>query len=223
MTEQHINTLKELLASSKKVENSAELDAKILAAARTKKTTVKNTRTNWLRFFPLRSLSTAVFSITICVGVLLAMSQIISIDNNQNSYVSVANGPSELVLEIFPSESTKPLILNGTSDRPESIKNPGLPPEFGGRTTQNQILAGLELPTAQALLEGKEFSFADERSLLESSLSGALADINQMLRSGALNDARDRYDRLRRSCSVCDLPSSLEALALANDNSTSRI
>ena len=31
MTEHHLNTLKELLSSSKKVENSAELDAEILA------------------------------------------------------------------------------------------------------------------------------------------------------------------------------------------------
>ena len=223
MTEQHLNTLKELLASSKEVQNSAELDATILAASLANAPVARNVTSSWHAVFPLNSVATAAVSITICMGVLLAMSQIISSDRNTEPYALTPNVSSELIIEVAPNHYPEPPILDGTLDGTGSIVKPRLPPEFGGRTTQDQILAGIELPSAQALLEGKEFSFADERSLTESSLSGALADINQMLRSGALNEARDRYDRLRRSCSVCDLPTSLEALALATNNSTTRI
>ena len=219
MTEQQLDTLKNLLASSEKIENSAELDAAILAASIERAPRTNRTISNWLHLFPINSLASAALSITICGGVLLGMSQVISLQPKPVPDILTPPLASSLTIELGPGGST----TSDAIDRSSVLIKPELPPQFEGRTKQDQLLANLELPSVQTLLEGKEFSFADERSRTEESLRDALADINHMLRNGDLNDARDRYDKLRRSCSVCNLPSSLEALALAKANTTTRI
>ena len=73
----------------------------------------------------------------------------------------------------------------------------------------------LELPSAEALLDGMEFVAASERLAAQTELVRALGDIHVLLKGGELDNARERYERLKHACGVCMLPDSLEALVLA--------
>lgn len=85
----------------------------------------------------------------------------------------------------------------------------------------DQILLELSLPSVPDLVRSMEFVAEADRSEATIQLISALADIEYLIEIGHLNDARERYDRLRERCYSCQLPRSLEALAVSSHSSRS--
>jgi len=208
MTEQQIEKLKMILESSVNKENSQELDTKILTAARLKVN--KN-----MSFTAFGSFSAASLSIVFTAALLLILSQIID----------VREAPIKLLTkESVKSENgvTIESIANISFDEIE-IERPVKPTQHQQPVIQidNTIYSEFEFPSVESILDSMEL-LAEDRHLASNKLSKALTDINLLIRGGEINNARERYDRLRKSCHVCRLPTTLEALAIANTSHPNR-
>ena len=155
---------------------------------------------------------TAGLAVLFTGGVFLLMSNMVAVDQPG----PIAQGePDELkiVLENQPPIAQQEMVV--ASQDPKRLMPEALPPTpSSNHRSKDEILAELDIPSADALLDTMEFSLAKDRPLARQALESALADINLMLNEGDWDDARKRYDRLRRSCMVCTLPPNLESLAL---------
>lgn len=221
MTEQQIKEIKAWLSASQAQANSAELDGKILAAAKLRAAELKALKGERSAFFrPFGFLATAAMSITLTIGVFLTMSKIIGIEEAPLVLANKAVQRNEIVTAEGDSAAKEFVAMtNDKLIRPDANKLPALQHPFQGRfqgplaSTKDEIMAELPLPSVNVLLDSMEFSVAVDRSQTQSLLSQAMAEINFMLREGEVIAARKRYERLRQSCTVCKLPSTLEALA----------
>ncbi|MEM7357785.1 MAG: hypothetical protein AAF431_01655 [Pseudomonadota bacterium] len=213
MTEQQIEQLKSLLADSADQENSKQLDERILtAAAQTAQTRQTSTRAQASVRSPFGSLVTASLAVLFTGGVFLLMSNMVAVDE-PGPIAQVEPDELKIVLENQPSTATQEMVV--ARQNPKRLMPEVLPPTLNSNhRSKDEILAELDIPSADALLDTMEFSLAKDRPLARQALESALADINLMLNEGDWDDARKRYDRLRRSCMVCTLPPNLESLAL---------
>lgn len=78
----------------------------------------------------------------------------------------------------------------------------------------DEILQEFSLPSPTELAQRMNFGSSTDQWAMVSTLSTAMADIAAMIGVGEFEQARDRYQRLRQSCLSCQLPDSLEKLAL---------
>lgn len=213
MTEQQIEQMKSLLADSDRQQNSAQLDEKILhAAARTAQQRQSPTRQETSVRRSFGSLVTASLAVLLTGGAFLLMSKMVEV-NEPGPLVQGESDELQLVLEaqpVIPQQSASIVTPDPTELLPKELP-PTVNPYY---RSKDEILAELDIPSADALLDSMEFSLAKDRPLARQALELALADIDLMLNEGEWDDARKRYDRLRRACTVCTLPPTLEAMAL---------
>ena len=212
MTEQQIKQLKSILATTADEQNSAELDKTILGSA-------KQLAPQRKPFWNWSSLST-VGSATLAVLVTVAAFWTMSIALKPTELIApLATINQEVEFEVKPQT-----IESGVQDK-LSVALPEEPPLYqrSSGETKEQILASLDLLNTDKLLDNMPFPLAKDRQSAKLALNTAMADINQMISGGQVKDARKRYDRLRRSCQVCTLPLTLEALALAGNDKVNRL
>lgn len=213
MTEQQINNLGKILASSETIESSSQLDKIILTAAHQNKPIKKSfSLFNGFHFQPLSFASSVVLSIAFTIFIFAGMGQLISIE-----HPSLANEeltPNNQTLAVTEKKSTS---VESATLKPEIISQAPMTPK-----ARDQLLVEMALPDTKYLLNRMEFSFIEERDQAETSITAALGDIQLMIADGELNDARQRYERLRRSCETCSLPVTLEALVLNANAGTTR-
>lgn len=203
MTEHQINQLKSILSDSKLGPNSAELDERILQAAKQQQHQVRTAKPS---LFSLTYLQPAIFAVVITVCTFIGMGYVVSNKNEAN----LAFEPSpDLKMENTPVlEVIEPI---SRPNRIEVTKRPVL-----SKQAMDQILLALELPDSSELIAEMEFSVDVDQSQVAENLYLALSDIREMIHMGELDDARERYAQLRESCDDCDLPGSLEALVLSS-------
>jgi len=211
MTEQQIKNLQELLndSSVEKLDGStdndlSELDGKLLNAA---KQYVPGKKASYLSIlferFSFRSfgfINAMALSVMLTLGLLFVLGQLTQLDDS----LILASGEipqGEKVVEKERGQLTKTVILD-SAERPVSMN------------VRDQILLDMKLPDAQILVNEMQFSLADEKQIASVAISNALFDIRLMINDGELNNARQRYERLRKNCVVCVLPNSLEAVVL---------
>jgi len=236
MTEQQFEDLKLLLDRSPTPPNSEQLDKQIIGAARRRASDVKlraktNNRVVELlrQFSSNNAVATVAVSLTVTFVVFSVMSQMAFLYQapDQNSVVGTKDtsqdqrrdNSADIAISIEQTQQASKAAAS--SDAIPRIAQ--APMVNTSRLSKNEILADLVLPTAETLLQGAEFSKDGERALASASVTTALTDINNYIRQGKLENARDRYDRLRRSCMACSLPSTLDALALGSRTQQSRI
>ena len=211
MTEQQIKQLKTLLEASQAQDNSEELDRRVLAAAqsKTEMRALQATSEPRRNLLPgLGTAGTAALSVLVTIAVFLGMSRVLDVEQ---SPVPLAERSSDLKVESTVVDGVAGLPMQKTIVRPPApLQYPGM-----SKDARDRMLVDLELPSTIDLLDSMEFSLTRDRSFAASAIDEALADINSMIGSGELDDARKRYERLRRWCDVCQLPDTLEALALA--------
>jgi len=213
MTEQQINELKQILEHSDlgKNSNSQELDEKILLAAQkhTANIKLKSAPSNFRKNIFTPSFAAAVFSVMFTVFLFLGLGKMLSVD-----HIDIPAPLASDSQELDVGETSNPLILS-TPDisRPEK---PSVEPTALARN-RDSILQELPLPSVDKLLGDMDFDIDADRSLVKDTLSIAMHDIGKFIQVGELDDARQRYQRLRQSCSMCTLPESLESLALINN------
>jgi len=210
MTEQQIRQLQELLDSSDALENSSELDATILRAAKANVRNADTNRFSSLSIFGLISPSvfTAVAaSLVLTVGVFIMMSQVIITDKELKV---VKDSPMPVELEFSPNKVTDKVDPARALNRPRTVAQT----PTSSMQARDQILADMSLPDVRQVISTMEFSLDADRALAQQSLQLAMNDIRSMIGQGRLNNARQRYERLRESCEVCTLPNTLEALVL---------
>lgn len=221
MTEQQVKKLKDLLDATDAPINSAELDSRIMRAASTQaEQRNRSHRDNkpFLGFMSSSLFTAAVLSLLMTAGVFIALSQIVNTGNQSNIAAQ-----SKTAIEInFGSgaalKAHKPVSSDSTQ---VAVRLDELSPTpTDSSQTRDQILAQMSLPDGQDVLGGMEFLLEADRVLAEQSVQLAMSDIRTMIGQGQLKSARERYERLRQSCDVCSLPSTLEALVL-NDGAIS--
>ncbi len=202
MTEDQIEHLKTLLDDSLTGETSAEMDKAVLSAAH--KQANRNKRQNVMIWLPdLSIFSSAAVAVILTMGIFLTLGKAISPE--ESTFVgTVSMVPNTLMDESLVPELREQIV------RPSY---PALPPMSAQQ--RDAVLMSVTLPDTQDLLEQMELSLNRERLQLAGEIRTALFEINALLESGDLNNARRRYDRLRRVCTVCQLPESLDALALS--------
>lgn len=217
MTEQQIENLKKVLSSSEQELNSSDLDKKIITASKINAPERRRLFDSWVENYQsLSMISSAALSVLLTVGMLFTLSFILSSNDNINERNNVAVQASivDQVVVIEQDSSVATAVPNTALQQP-STQQPAT------QHARDQILASIEPLDIKVILDGMEFSHVDERALAEMAVTEAMADIRFMVMDGQLNSARDRYERLRRSCAVCSLPKTLEALVL-NEESSSR-
>ena len=228
MTEQQFEKLKTLLNSSRAPENSTELDHKILGAAKYNiersahrheeaSESISHTSliASWFaRFFQRGLIQSAVLSVTLTLTLFFVLGQILKTDQ-ESSY---AKNP------LRSNENNTGLLLDIQLTKQEKnvSDNKGTPiieaqttlPEPEVLDPRDQILAQMTVPDIQALLNDMNFNQQSDRQFAQSLISLAMNDIQFMLEVGNLDNARQRYAQLKKSCDVCTLPNTLEDLAL---------
>lgn len=213
MTEQQIENLKKILSTSEQQPNSAELDDKIMTAA-VKYAPIKKRLIDFLRIEnqQFNVISSVGLSILLTVALFFSLSFILSKDeiSQDQSYI-VDRTDFEFQVEANDHETS---IV--TSSPIEFIERPI------SADARDQLLAGMQPLDIKAILDSMEFTHTNDRELAEMAVTQAMNDIRFMVMEGELNNARDRYDRLRRSCSTCTLPETLEALVFNQTSSSSR-
>jgi len=211
MTEQQIKNLQELLndSSVEKLDGStdndlSELDAKLLNAAKqyvpVKKASYLSILFERFSFRSFGFINAMALSVMLTLGLLFVLGQLTQLDDS----LILASGEipqGEKVVEKERGQLTKTVILD-SAERPVSMN------------VRDQILLDMKLPDAQILVNEMQFSLADEKQIASVAISNALFDIRLMINDGELNNARQRYERLRKNCVVCVLPNSLEAVVL---------
>lgn len=202
MTEQQIENLRRVLSLSDEEQNSSELDEKILAVAKAK---APRTKPHFLiNYFNVQSINfatSAAVSVLLTVGLFLGLSQILSVDDSFSN--------TDELFHAKEAQTNKREI-----SQPELVLEHELIARPLTESARDQILVDMELPEVSGLLDNMQFSIIEDRVIAQQAMLSAMEDIRYMVMNGGFNDARDRYDRLRRTCSVCTLPDTLEALVL---------
>lgn len=212
MTEQQIKQLKSILAATTDEQNSAELDNTILRSAKQ----LASQRKPFWNWSSLSTVGSAALAVLVTVTAFWTMSFALK----PTEFIPpVATINQEIEFEVKPQTIAPAAQDNLIITRPEE------PPLYqrSSDETKKQILASLGLLNTDKLLDNMPFPLAKDRQSAKLALNTAMADINKMLSDGQVKDARKRYDRLRRSCQVCTLPLTLEALALAGNNKVNRL
>lgn len=203
MTEQQIENLKNILSSTDELTNSKELDAKILKAAKLNVPAKKQFfDTFGFKHQSLSFISTAALSVLLTTGIIFSLSYVVTNDRILDEKRPVASNTTIEEREIDLLNTTPVQIKKQIDLFDKPITEPA----------RAQILAGMQSSDIAVLLDEMSFAHLDERLLAERAITEAMQDIRFMVMDDQLNSARERYERLRRSCSVCTLPETLEAL-----------
>lgn len=227
MTEQQFEKLKQLLDASDAPQNSEALDQTILSAAhqhaaQTKKQQHKQQKQqlahrrfmSWLtNVLQAGLIQAAVLSVTLTLALFFVFGQITQVDevtfvadNSLEYHESLRRNPP---VASFGQQNN--YIQDSFSERPnQSFETVEAPQMVSSR---EQIVAQMQLPNIQSLLDGMVFEHQTDRQLAESAIALAMNDISFMLNAGDLDTARQRYALLKDTCRVCELPDTLEALA----------
>lgn len=218
MTEKQIEQLKKVLSESKLPDNSVELDSAILKSAHdsasqwqdVEKADVSTPERHLFGLMPLSFLRSAGLATVLTLGTFVLMGQLISVDE-------------ELVVDdtgltnVISNESVKePVELKQTHIRlPENIALEPAPSQL----SRDQILLSFDLSDTEELLAGLPLTPSiepDTDAFYQVAVQPAIVDIDLMIRTGELNDARERYGELKLDCNGCGLPDTLEALIIVS-------
>jgi len=232
MTEQQFEKLKELLHSSDASDNSNQLDQKILSAAHQQAVQAKQEQQNqrahrrmmsWLTSILQAGLiQAAVLSVTLTLALFFVFGQIIHADapvllsNDFSTHNDVRN--QNLPVITF-TRSNNRVANSNIETQTHSFEVLDAPEMVSSR---DQLLEQMQLPDIDTLLDDMIFDDQNDRQLAQSTITLAISDINSMLNTGELETARQRYAELKKSCEVCELPDTLEALAASYRVSPSR-
>ena len=235
MTEHQIDKLKMLLDASNALDNSPELDQRILRAAGQNINNVKkinneeiaqstethneNTPSSYndesSLYWALSGLKSSVFqaaalSVVITVSLLLVISQVVMVEPEPIASDSSKPQPS---IYFEPSGRLDEPINNDSInlvDRRLTEPQITQPESIDAR---NQVLAQMNLPSVETVLNDMPFTQPDHRLSAQKVVRIAMADIRLMLDSGKLSRARLRYAQLKDSCLECTLPETLDDFA----------
>ena len=228
MTEQQFEKIKELLDASKPAQSSTELDNKILTMAAQQLDQDKQQQVrgqifagsfkkvlSWLQKFTQNGIAqAAVLSTALTLVVFVGMAQLLKVEQGSSFTAS-----EQTTLEFKVSSK----IVNETLPARTKVALPTI--EFEMPETQqarDQILASMPLPDINSLLNDVVSQDSRDRQFTQSVVSVAMKDIRFMLDNGQLDDARVRYAKLKKRCTECSLPDTLEALVvIANYSSGS--
>jgi hypothetical protein len=212
MTEKQIEQLKRVLADSRLAENSQELDDLILKSAyeSTRLARTQSERQKGASFFdkllPVTFMRSATLAVVFTLGVFLVMGQLVSVDENIAAFGSLNHD----VVNLSP-ESTTQVAAQTRIRRPENIALEAAPSHL----SRDQILMSFELKDTDTLMDGFSFEFSPNSEVRQSNLAIAMVDIHSLIQNGEFDDARQRYSHLKKECSDCGLPDTLEALVRA--------
>jgi len=233
MTEQQFDKLRELLDSSNAPDNSTELDQLILSAAHqhaadTKKEQQKQHKKelahrrlmSWLTTVLQAGLvQAAVLSVTLTLSLFFVFGQITKVDeviltkdNSLNYHESLKE---RTPVNSYAYKKPDNLLADSFTTIPKPTLEINEAPHMA--SSREQVLAQMQTPDIQALLDDMQFEHQTDRQLAESAITIAMSEIKFMLHAGDIETARQRYALLKDMCSVCELPDTLEALA-ANYN-----
>ncbi len=221
MTEKQIEQLKRVLSGSsvydsELTDHSSQIDALILTAARETaetnrakaraKASLLRTRARW-SFSLLRSASLAL---VFTIGVFLVMGQMIKVNEPL-----VGTGAFEM--KIDSTSGSKDISSSGQAAI-EIPDHPAREPE-PSRLSRDQILLNFDLAETQQLLTKLSLDFnrnsgSDHSELDAATVQLAMVDISSLIKTGELDDARQRYSELKTECDDCGLPETLEALVI---------
>ena len=204
MTEQHEQLLKQWLNSSKVHNPSSETDEAILQRAKTEsKRTDSPVETSWLN-----STAMAFSALTITIITLFTLGQLTSPTEVEQEYVNraITDNIEQATTHVDPNPTENIALTQG-------VQKPSVSLDFGAHAGSD-----FELPSTQQVLQKIPLFANQDRVQTARLISNALIEINQMLVAGDLKTARQRYQRLRQRCDSCELPSTLEALALSTNS-----
>jgi len=212
MTEQQIENLKQLLSNSETSDCSSVLDSKILNAAKLQSEQSTNSAqdksSSWFfhAFNSFGKLSAAALSVVITAALFVGLNQLISVDSSPHEtdrpLVKTGNDNIEIELEVVVNDSP----TNENIAEPKSVTPPARQP------ARDQILSEMELPNTADIMASLNFDIQQDRNLAEAAINIAMNDIRQFIGVGQLHKARLRYAELRKMCSNCTLPDTLEML-----------
>lgn len=212
MTEKQIEHLKQVLTESKLADNSRELDERILKSAHdlvdatSENTKPQNNAATLLGFQPISFLRSASLAIVFTVGVFFAMGQLLSVDDTLTAHQQTeSDTPKPVSIERIETQSQRQIV------RPRSL---AMEPAPSG-LSRDEILMSFELSDTEALLAELSFEFSQNSAFDQGSIEVAMIDINSLIETGELDNARQRYSDLKSECDSCNLPNSLEAFVLA--------
>ena len=207
MTEQQIGKLKALLESSNEVENSPELDEKILK--RSKRPTQVTDYTVWGRTYSwvLGNTATAFSALMLTAIMMFGLAEMISVTAPE---APIAETPNQFQVPT-DTEQDDSKQNRSYAGYVEPTKRPE---KFAGSSNfDDDLLSDITLPSTQQLLDNMRLPMSQDRLNAEQTITHALAEINHLLKDGNLRNARLRYQKLREGCQPCKLPQTLEALA----------
>lgn len=230
MTEQQIQQLKKLLENSSHNENSTELDHAILGKAqamseqRQRLNTQASGQTQSIRglshwFATFGFMRSAALSVALTVAVFWGLNKAISVDHQAQPLI--ANNSSFDDLAYVTRVDNRPKGAQSLSKFDRPVYAPGTSPQLLTIDVRDQILAEMEFPETQRVLDSIALSLDENRMTTEAVVVQAMTDIKDMIREGQLNNARDRYNLLLLACGQCALPDTLEALVLNLDQGSS--
>ena len=205
MTEQQIDELRALLASSNARTGSKELDERILAeAAKHASELAADSASRFKWFAPGGFAVAAALSTVVTAAIFVVLNKMVT-----------PVPPASRLVDQQQRIDFEIEVLPVPADSRHEIANVERPsaPTANQRATLDESLGALELPSAQLVIADMEFSVAKERDAASLLVASALSDINLMIGDGYFEQARDRYQELRRVCEGCKLPESLEELA----------
>lgn len=193
------------LQDSLEPQPSKQVDDAILAYARKESERAPVTPLfKWL-LTPLNFTGNALASLTVTAFVFLAMAKLLAVPE-----LDIGANTAE---RLAKSEAASPETALNRARRMAIAR-----PQVKGYADDGLLLE-LSLPTVPDLIRSMEFMADDQRDEATVQLISALADINKSIELGKVQDARWRYEELRQRCYACQLPNTLEALALAKLNS----
>ncbi len=199
--------LKELLSQRTPDQPSPRLDESVKKAARLELERADKSE-SWLAWLlaPASFAGNVAASVMVTMLVFFGMAKMVAVSEPEvilSEPVLLASSPQENTL-------STPAPLSSSSMALSSMKRPAY--EI---YTPDQVLLEISLPSVPDLIRSMEFVADSDRTTATIELISALAEINSMIRIGELEFARSRYNELRQRCYACQLPNSLEALALA--------
>ncbi len=199
--------LRKLLSQRTPEQPSTRLDEHVKKAARIELERAEKSE-SWLTWLltPASFAGNVTASVMVTMLVFLGMAKMVAVSEPDvilSEPVLLASSPQENTLTALA-----PLSSNSTAG--SSMERPAYEVY-----TPDQVLLEISLPSVPDLIRSMEFVADSDRTTATIELISALAEINSMIRIGELEFARSRYNELRQRCYACQLPNSLEALALA--------
>lgn len=219
MTDEQFNRLKTLLNASSQQTATPELDKKILQQARLATELQKTEKQQpeapndkvWANLsWPIGNTAIAFSALFCTAAILFGLAQVTSVsepDFALKNTIDETEHSADVAQIEKPKLAPRPSFIT-PSKQPTSHLTPSI--------FDQKILAEIELPSAQQMVDRIHFTIAQDRQRAEQVIGQAMTDINQLLNAGNLATARQRYQQLRKGCTPCALPQTLEALARIN-------